>query len=98
MPPESEDRKTVRVNIFNQPYSLLASGDPAQVEEAAHKVDDLMREYARAMNVETARAAVLACLDLASQIQALQRELAALKERVDAKTKELNVLLDRVIE
>ncbi len=98
MPPESEDRKTVRVNIFNQTYSLLASGDPAQVEEAARKVDDLMREYAKAMNVDTARAAVLSCLDLASQIQALQRELSALKERVDAKTRELNVLLDRAIE
>ncbi len=97
MPPSGE-RKTVRVEIFNQPYSLLTSGDPAQVEEAARKVDDLMREYSRAMNVDTARAAVLACLDLASQIQSLQRELASLKARVDAKTRELNGLLDRVIE
>ena len=94
----SDERKTVRVNIFNQPYSLLTSGDPAQVEEAARKVDDLMRDYAKAMNVDTARAAVLACLDLASQIQTLQRELAQLKGRVNAKTRELNVLLDKVIE
>ena len=97
MEPQGE-RKTVRVQILNQPYSLLTSGDPGLVEEAARKVDDLMREYSRAMNVDTARAAVLACLDLASQIQALQSELNRLKEHVDAKTRELNGMLDRVIE
>ena len=94
----SDERKTVRVNIFNQTYSLLASGDPSKVEEAARKVDQLMHEYARAMNVDTARAAVLACLDLASQIQSLQGELSDLREHIDAKTRELNSLLDRVIE
>ena len=98
MDPGSDERKTVRVNIFNQPYSLLTSGDPFEVEEAARKVDDLMREYARASNVDTARAAVLACLDLASQIRNLQHDLAELKDRVDAKTRELNIMLDRVIE
>jgi cell division protein ZapA (FtsZ GTPase activity inhibitor) len=92
------ERKTVRVNIFNQQYSLVTSGDPSQVEEAARKVDDLMREYSRTANLDTTRAAVLACLDLASQIQSLQREVAEIKERVDVKTRELNVLLDQVID
>ncbi len=94
----SGERKTVRVNIFNQPYSLVTPGDPALVEAAAHIVDDLMREYSRAANLDTTRAAVLACLDLASQIQSLQREVAEIKERVDVKTRHLNVLLDQVIE
>jgi cell division protein ZapA (FtsZ GTPase activity inhibitor) len=91
------DRKTVRVNIYNQPYTLVASGDPAEVEEAARKVDALMHEYARALNVDTARAAVLACLDLAAHIQALEREVAGMKSRVDSKTRHLNDLLDRAI-
>ena len=94
----SDERKTVRVNIFNQTYSLLASGDPSRVVDAARKVDQLMHEYARAMNVDTARAAVLACLDLASQIQSLEGELSHLREHVDAKTREINSLLDRVME
>jgi cell division protein ZapA (FtsZ GTPase activity inhibitor) len=97
MPPSGE-RKTVRVNILNQQYSLTTSGDPSDVEEAARKVDDLMRDYSRAANLDTTRAAVLACLDLASQIQALQREVAGIKERVDVKTRELNILLDQVID
>ena len=50
------------------------------------------------MNVDTARAAVLACLDLASQIQFLEGELAHFREHVDARTREINSLLDSVIE
>jgi cell division protein ZapA (FtsZ GTPase activity inhibitor) len=91
------DRKTVRVNIYNQPYTLVASGDPAEVEDAARKVDTLMHEYARALNVDTARAAVLACLDLAANVQTLERQVAEMKRRFDSKTRELNELLDRAI-
>lgn len=94
----SDEKKTVRVNIFNQPYSLVTSGDPAQVEEAARLVDELMHKYAKALNVDTARAAVLACMDLASQVQSLQIEMSHLRERVDAKTREMNGLLDRVMD
>jgi cell division protein ZapA (FtsZ GTPase activity inhibitor) len=94
----SEEKKAVRVNIFNQAYSLVTSGDPAQVEEAARQVDQLMHNYAKALNVDIARAAVLACMDLASQVQSLQVEMSHLKERVDAKTRELNGLLDRVMD
>ena len=91
------ERKTVRVNIYNQPYTLVASGDPSEVEEAARKVDSLMHEYARALNVDTARAAVLACLELADRVQTLEREVADMKRRADSKVRELNQLLDRAI-
>ncbi len=91
------ERKTVRVNIYNQPYTLVASGDPREVEQAARTVDTLRHEYARALNVDTARAAVLACLELADRVQALEREVAEMKGRVDAKLRDLNQLLDDAI-
>lgn len=92
-------RKTVRVTIFNQAYSLVATEEPGEVEALAHSVDELMTEIAqRAGNVDANRVAVLACLHLADRLRAMERELAHLKSRVDEKSRQFSVLLDQVIE
>jgi len=98
MDPAPAEKQPVRVSIFNQSFTILTSADPAEVEALAQVVDELMRTYARAGNVDTTRAAVLACLHLADQIRGIERDLAALKDRVDAKSREFSVLLDQVIE
>ena len=47
------ERKSVRVTIFNQHYSLVATDEGGEVEELAHTVDELMTEIAqRAGNVD----------------------------------------------
>lgn len=92
------EKKHVRVTIFNQTYTIVTSGDPAETEELARRVDELMYSIAkRAGNVDAGRAAVLACLHLADQLRTLQGELAGLKERVDSKSREFSVLLDQVV-
>lgn len=93
------DKKAVRVTIFNQPYTLLATEEPGEVEELAHRVDDLMNSIAkRAGNVDSTRAAVLACLHLADQLRTLENELTELRARVDSKSRQFSLLLDQVIE
>ena len=91
-------RKPVRVTIFNQTYSLIASDEPGQVEELAHSVDQLMHEVAvKAGNVDTARTAVLTCLHLADQKRNLEKEIEQLKQRVEAKARQFSVRLDEVL-
>lgn len=97
MDPAPAEKKPVRVSIFNQTYTILASGDPREVEEVAHAVDELMATYARAGN-DTTRTAVLACLHLADQLRSMQQELTDLKQRVDHKSREFSLLLDQVVE
>jgi cell division protein ZapA len=93
------ERKTVRVTIFNQPYTLAATGEPGEIEELANTVDALMSSIsARAANLDGNRLAVLSCLHLADQLRTAERELAAVKARVDHKTRELSILLDQVID
>jgi cell division protein ZapA len=93
------ERKTVRVTIFNQPYTLAATGEPGEIEELASSVDALMSSISsRAANLDTNRLAVLSCLHLADQLRTAERELAAVKARVDHKTRELSILLDQVID
>ncbi len=93
------ERKTVRVTIFNQTYSLAAAGDAAEVEALAHSIDDLMTDIARRTgNADANRIAVLACLHLADRLRIMEHDLAALKGRVDEKTREFTLLLDQAME
>ena len=88
----------VRVIIFNQSYSLVASEEPGRIEELAHRIDELMSSIAaRAGNVDATRIAVLACLHLADQLESLEQQLAELKNKVEDKAREFSVLLDGAI-
>lgn len=92
-------KQSVRLNIFNQTYSLLVTGDPADMERAADEVDELMTTIARAGNVDSTRIAVLACLHLQDRIHTLERELESMKghaEDVQAKTRRLSELLETI--
>ncbi len=88
-------QKPVRVTIFNESYSLLASEEPGAVEEIARTVDHLMHSIAeRAGLADPARVAVLACLHLADQLRMIEREQERLRERMDEKAKRFSLLLD----
>ena len=92
------ERKTVKVTIFNQTYSLAATDEEGEVESLAHTVDELMTGIAlRAGNVDQNRVAVLACLHMADRLRSMERELTELKDRVDQKSKQFSILLDKVI-
>ncbi len=99
MDPAASEKRPVRVTILNQSYTLLASGDPREVEEVAHSVDELMLSIAaRAPSADSTRIAVLACIHLADRLRALQRDLTLLKERVDRKSVEFAGMLEQAIE
>jgi cell division protein ZapA len=89
------ERTSVRVTIYNQPYTLAVSGDAAEVESLAHSVDELMMDIAqRAGNVDGARVAVLACLHLADRLRGIEGELSDFKNRVGEKSRQFSIVLD----
>jgi cell division protein ZapA len=95
---DNPERQPVRVTILSRPYTLLASGDPREVEEVAASVDELMLSIAsRAPNADSTRIAVLACLHLADKLRSLEREFHGLKERVDRKSLEFAGMLEQVM-
>src|SRR5690349_22733251 len=92
------DRKTVRVTIYNQPYTLAVSGESGEVEALAHSVDQLMTDIAhRAGNVDGSSVAVLTCLHLADRLRDMEQELSAYRSRVTEKTRQFSLLLDQTI-
>jgi len=89
------ERKTVRVTIYNQPYTLAVTGEAAEVESLAHSVDELMMEIAQgAGNVDGARVAVLACLHLADRLRGVEGELSGFRNRVGEKARQFSIVLD----
>jgi cell division protein ZapA len=93
------ERKTVRVTIFNQTYSLAATGEPGEVEALAHSVDELMTSIAqRAGKKDAQRISVLACLHMADRLRTIEHDLESLKDRVDEKSRQLSILLDQAID
>lgn len=77
-----QEKTTVRVTIFQQPYTLRVSGEPGETEALAQAVDSLMNQIAtRTSGAEPSRVAVLACLHLADRIRQLEREIEFRRDR-----------------
>jgi cell division protein ZapA len=92
------EKQPVRVTILSRPYTLLATGDPREVEEVAASVDALMLSIAgKAPNADSTRIAVLACLHLADKLRLLEKEIAELRERKDSRSGEYAAMLERLI-
>ena len=86
----STDAGSVRVNIFNQTYSLRsADGDGAHVLRVARLVDERMQAIASGLAVhDVAKVAVLTALNLADELEGLRNfyeaELREVLERARA--------------
>ena len=99
MDPASAPKQPVKVTILSQSYTLLASGDPREIEALARSVDQLMLAIAdKAPNADSTRIAVLACLHLADKLRSLDQDLSRLKQRVSQKSEEFAGLLERALE
>jgi|SRR6185437_2939857 cell division protein ZapA len=89
-------RQSVRVQIFNQSYSLLADGEARDVEEIAAQVDELMTSIAsRAASADSTRVAVLACLHLADKLRSVERQL---RSYADKSQRIANLLEEALVE
>ena len=98
METSGSERQPVRVTILSRPYTLLASGDPREVEEVAASVNDLMLSIAgKAPTADSTRIAVLACMHLADQLRRAEQELAELREKKDTHSGEYAAMLNRLI-
>ena len=80
--------KSVRVEIYDQPYHIKGELDEKYVARLAQFVDNKMRDIAEATRtVDTQRVAVLAALNIADELHSLrerQQEIEGpLRERAE---------------
>lgn len=80
----SNEKKLVRVTIFQQPYTLRSSGESGDTEALAHAVDELMNQIAtRSAGADPTRVAVLACLHLADKVRQREQDYNRLRGRLE---------------
>lgn len=86
----------VQVTIYGQKFTVVTDEDPNRVEALASRVDAIMRDISNRGIVDSNRAAVLACLHLADEVDSLRTQLEAAKAIPDQKQKlsDLLSLLD----
>jgi cell division protein ZapA len=91
----------VTVDIYDQTYRLRGQ-DPAYIQQLAEIVDTKMRAVAaQGKSVDSLRVAVLAALNIADEMSALEQRYNALagtaKENLRSRANKLTGLLDAVL-
>ncbi len=88
-------KQPVKVHIFNQSYTMLADGDPREVQDLARSVDQLMATIAgHTSSGDSTRVAVLACFHLADKLRSAEQRLQSIEkqsEMLDSLLKQADV-------
>ena len=90
---------SLKVEIYDQTYTVAGDLEPAYVEELAQYVDAKMREIARATNlVDSVKVAVLAALSIADELQTLRRSSGENREELRERAERCLKLVERALQ
>ncbi len=94
----SQTNNSVRVEIYDQPYSLRGS-DPEYIFKLAEYVDTKMRAVAeQTSTVDSLRLAVLAALNIADEYHVLKRKYEGIAGDINQRAHTLEGVLDEVLQ
>ncbi len=90
--------QTIRVEIYNQTYSIRSDGDNEYIQELAEYVDRKMREISSGtMTVDSLKVAILAALHVADEFFQLKQAQAQSDAQLAARSNECSEMLDRIL-
>ena len=106
MSSSESSKRTYKVRIFQQTYSVVSSASEAEFQAIADHVDQLMHTIAsRSGSTDGTRAAVMAAMHLADRLRQLEKRLESLRadqrqalRHVDEQTDHLERLLKETLE
>ena len=92
------DEQTIRVEIYNQTYSIRSDGDNEYIHKLAEYVDHKMREISSGtFTVDSLKVAILAALHIADEYHQLQEAQYQADMQLGARSAECSAMLDRVL-
>jgi len=90
--------QTIRVEIYNQTYSIRSDGDNEYIQDLATYVDGKMREISSGtMTVDSLKVAILAALHIADEYYQLRSSQAQNDAQLAARSSECSDMLDRIL-
>src|SRR5436853_994631 len=90
--------QTIRVEIYNQTYSIRSDGDNEYIYDLAEYVDKKMREISSGtLTVDSLKVAILAALHIADEFYQLKNVQAQNDAQLAARSSECAEMLDRIL-
>ncbi len=89
------EKKSIKVEIFGNEYSLKADASEEHVLRVASYVDDKFRRLSEKTHVNSElKVAVLAALNIADELFRLKEKYDALKQQIEEESRQLNAKID----
>jgi cell division protein ZapA len=90
--------QTIRVEIYNQTYSIRSDGDNEYILELARYVDSKMRDISSGtMTVDSLKVAILAALHIADEYFQLRNTQEQVDNQLATRSSECSEMLDRIL-
>ena len=89
---------TIKVEIYDQAYTVRSDGDPEYLRDLAQYVDQRMREISSGtLTVDSRKVAILAALYIADELHQLRKATGMMDEQLAARSAECSEMLDRLL-
>ena len=89
---------TIKVEIYDQAYTVRSDGDPDYLKELAEYVDQRMREISSGtLTVDSRKVAILAALYIADELHQLKKVQEQADEQLATRSAECSEMLDRLL-
>src|SRR6266516_2044890 len=89
---------TIKVEIYDQAYTVRSDGDPEYLKQLAEYVDQRMREISSGtLTVDSRKVAILAALYIADELHQLRKAHEQADEQLATRSVECSEMLDRLL-
>ncbi len=93
-----DSAQSIRVEIYNQTYSIRSDGDNEYILRLAEYVDSKMREISSGtLTVDSLKVAILAALHIADEYHRLKSDLEQTDAQLASRSAECADMLDRFL-
>ena len=90
--------KAIRVEIYNQTYSIRSDGDDQYIHDLVTYVDSKMREISSGtLTVDSLKVAILAALHIADEFHQLRDSQTQIDAQLGVRSSECSEMLDRIL-
>jgi len=89
---------TIKVEIYDQAYTIRSDGDSQYIQQLADYVDKRMREISSGtLTVDSRKVAILAALYIADELHQLRKMTEQVDEQLATRSLECSEMLDRLL-